>query len=381
MRYRNRVLGMLCLLLVITYLDRVCISVAGPRMQASLGIGPIGWGWVTGIFTISYAGFEIPAGVLGDRIGARKVLTRIVLWWSAFTSLTGMMTAFGPLLAVRFLFGAGEAGAYPCASVVVSRWFPLRERGRAFGVILMSAQVGGALAPLLVVPMQARYGWRVSFYLFGVLGLVWAAAWYGWFRDTPAEKHGVTAQELREIGDVPRAAHPTLPWAVAVRSQNFWTILLVALCYVYTFYFFQSWFHTYLVKARGFGEGELLLSALPFVLAGAANLAGGLVSNWLVRRVGLRWGRSLIGAVSLAVSGGCAVGLMATQWAGSGDGVAECDVCGHYVSAADHVCGCAWMWGGEFAGGDGGGDERDVAGGVVCVIAGVWISGAPVWEL
>ncbi|MGP0057298.1 MAG: MFS transporter, partial [Steroidobacteraceae bacterium] len=155
------------MLLVITYLDRVCISVAGPRMQEALHIGPLAWGWVTGIFTLAYALFEIPCGALGDRIGPRRVLTRIVLWWSGFTSLTGAVTGFMPLLLTRFLFGAGEAGAFPNASIAVARWFPVHERGRAFGISLMASQLGGAFAPLLVVPIQIRYGWRASFFLFG----------------------------------------------------------------------------------------------------------------------------------------------------------------------------------------------------------------------
>ena len=122
---------LLSLLLVITYLYRVCISVAA-RMQDALHIGPIAWGWVTGIFTLSCAAFEIPSGALGDRIGPRRVLTRIVLWWSGFTSLTGLVTGYYPLLLTRFLFGMGEAGAFPNASVAVARWFPVHERGLCF---------------------------------------------------------------------------------------------------------------------------------------------------------------------------------------------------------------------------------------------------------
>ena len=163
MKQRSRVLGLLCLLLVITYLDRVCISVSGPRMQEALSISPVAWGWVTGTFTLAYAAFEIPSGTLGDRIGPRLVLTRIVLWWSSFTALTGLVSSYYPLVLVRFLFGMGEAGAFPNASIAVSRWFPVTERGRAFGLMLMSSQLGGALAPLLVVPIQAAYGWRASF--------------------------------------------------------------------------------------------------------------------------------------------------------------------------------------------------------------------------
>ena len=313
MKYRHRVLGLAALLLVITYLDRVCISVAGPRMQEGLGIGPVAWGWVTGIFTISYAAFEIPSGVLGDRIGPRRVLTRIVLWWSAFTSLTGLVTGYFPLLLTRFLFGAGEAGAYPNAAIVVARWFPVHERGRAFGIILMSAQFGGAIAPLLVVPIQAHYGWRASFFLFGILGVIWSGIWYWWFRDSPAEKPGVSQAELDETrGLTTGKAHHKLPWGIALRSRNFWATMTVAFCYVYPFYFFQSWFHTYLVKARGYSESDLLLSSLPFFLAAGANLGGGLASNALVKKIGLKRGRCSIGAVSLGISAVCMAGVMFT---------------------------------------------------------------------
>ena len=301
-RYRNRVLALLSLLTVITYLDRVCISVAGPRMQQALHIGPSAWGWVTGIFALSYALFEMPSGILGDRIGPRKVLARIVLWWSVFTSLTGLAMGFYPLLLTRFLFGAGEAGAYPNASIAIARWFPLRERGRAFGIILMASQLGGMVAPLLVVPIQIHYGWRASFYVFGILGAAWSAIWFAWFRDSPREKAGVSQAELAETSGLPLKPHRGLPWKFALRSANFWAVLAVSFSYFYTIYFFQSWFHTYLVKAHGFSEHDLLLSSLPFLVAAAANFSGGWVSNAFVGRFGLKWGRRSIGLIGLAVA-------------------------------------------------------------------------------
>jgi ACS family glucarate transporter-like MFS transporter len=306
------VLGLLSLLLIITYLDRVCISVAGPRMQEALHIGPVAWGWVTGVFTLSYAAFEIPSGALGDRIGARRVLTRIVLWWSAFTSFTGLVTGYYPLLLTRFLFGMGEAGAYPNAAVVVARWFPVPERGRALGITLMAGQLGGAFAPLLVVPIQVHYGWRASFFMFGILGVAWSVIWFRWFRDSPAEKAGVTKAELEETRGLIAKAHQKLPWGVALRSGNFWATMSVALCYVYTYYFFQSWFHTFLVKARGYSENDLLLSSLPFFVAACANCAGGFVSNALVKKVGLKWGRCAIGVFGLGIAGLSAVAVMVT---------------------------------------------------------------------
>jgi MFS family permease len=313
MKYRHRVSGLLVLLFAITYLDRVCISVAGPRMQEDLQIDAIGWGWVTAMFTLSYCLFEIPTGALGDRIGPRRVLTRIVLWWSAFTSLTGAVSNYYLLLITRFLFGAGEAGAFPNASIVVSRWFPVTRRASMSGVLLMASQIGGGVAPLLVVPIQMRYGWRASFYVFGLLGMIWAAVWYVWFRDSPAEKPGVSPAELEEIGGLPPAAAHGFPWRIALRSQSVLAILGLAFCYVYVYTFFQTWFHTFLVRGRGFSEGSLLLSALPYAVAACANLTGGAASDALVRRLGVKWGRRSIGIAGLGSACLFTVAAMGTQ--------------------------------------------------------------------
>lgn len=307
---RRGVVALLILLFAITYLDRVCISVAGPRMQEDLGIDPVGWGWVTGMFTLAYCLFEIPTGMMGDRLGPRRVLTRIVVWWSAFTALTGAMTSFYPLLIIRFLFGAGEAGAFPNSSVVVSRWFPPRQRATISGVNLMASQIGGAIAPLLVLPIQMRYGWRMSFFVFGAAGLVWAAVWYAWFRDSPEEKRGLVAPSPA-AGPSP-AAH-AFPWRVALRSTTVLSMLGVAFCYVYVYTFFQTWFHTFLVRGRGFSEANLLLSALPYVVAACANLAGGAASDALVRRLGAKRGRRLIGATALTAAAAFTLAAMFTQ--------------------------------------------------------------------
>ena len=313
MKQRDRVLGMLVLLFVITYLDRVCISVAGPRMQEELHIGPVGWGWVTGMFTLSYCLFEIPTGALGDRIGPRRVLTRIVLWWSVFTTLTGLVSSFPLLLLTRFCFGAGEAGAFPNSSVVVTRWFPARLRASISGVTLMASQIGGALAPLLVVPIQMHYGWRASFYLFGVIGVIWASAWYVWFRDSPAEKRGASAEEIAETAGQQVTKHAGFPWRTAFQSPSVLAVMATAFCYVYVYNFFQTWFHTFLVKGRGFSEGNLVLSALPFVVAASANLAGGIASDGLVRRIGAKWGRRALGITSLGAAGLFTLAAMVTQ--------------------------------------------------------------------
>jgi sugar phosphate permease len=254
---------------------------------------------VTGVFTLSYAAFEIPSGAMGDRIGPRRVLTRIVLWWSVFTSLTGLVSNYYLLLLTRFCFGMGEAGAFPNAGVAISRWFPLQKRTSAWGIGMMASQIGGAISPLLVVPIQMRYGWRASFYAFGFLGVAWAIIWYKWFRDSPAEMPKVSKEEVAEI-DTSIRPHRAMSWTVGVRSGNLWSLMTLAASYGYTLYFFQSWFPTYLVKGRGFSETGLLLSSLPFFLGAAANGCGGFASDALVRRLGLKWGRRSLGLVGLA---------------------------------------------------------------------------------
>ena len=313
MRYRPRVTGLLILLFAITYIDRVCISVAGPRMQEDLGIDPVGWGWVTAMFTLSYCLFEIPTGSLGDRIGPRRVLTRVVLWWSAFTSLTGAVSNYYLLLITRFCFGAGEAGAFPNASIVISRWYPRSQRASMAGVLLMASQIGGAIAPLLVVPIQIRYGWRASFYVFGAVGLIWAAVWYAWFRDSPAAKPGVSQEELDAVKAVAPLAGHGFPWRIAFRSETVLAMMGTAFCYVYVYSFFQTWFHTFLIRGRGFSEASLLLSALPYAVAACANLAGGATSDALVRRLGPKWGRRSLGIGGLGSAGLFTVAAMFTE--------------------------------------------------------------------
>ena len=310
MKQRHIVLLLLFLLSIITYVDRVCIAVAGPRMQQDLGITPELWGWVVGVFAISYAAFEIPSGALGDRIGPRKVLARIVVWWSVFTSLTGAVSSYGWLLVARFMFGAGEAGAYPNSSSTISRWFPAVERAWAHGLVWMASRLGGAISPLLVIPIQTRWGWRASFWIFGIVGCIWAWVWYWWFRNTPAEKPSVTEAELNEIGAGPPAKHESLPWRRVLRNRNFLALLLMYHTYCWGAYFFISWMPTFLAQGRGFSEADLkTYSWIPFCFGALANLAGGFVSDRLVRRVGLRWGRRIVGLVGQTTA---AVFMLAT---------------------------------------------------------------------
>lgn len=308
MRYRHRALAFLSCLAIITYLDRVCISVAGPRIQDELHLGPQAWGWITGAFALAYAAFEIPSGYLGDRFGPRLMLTRLVLWWSLFTALTGSVGSFGALVAVRFLFGAGEAGAYPNTSASIFHWFPAVRRGRAFAMVWMFTQVGAGIAPLLVLPLQAKYGWRAVFHIFAFIGVAWAAAWWWWYRDNPHDKAGIPASELKEIGPAQSVTKHRLPWGQILTHGSVWALMGAAFMIVYVYNFFTQWLHTYLVRARGFSESELKYSALPFFFAALSNLVGGLARDAAVSRWGLKWGQRIIGIVGLLGSAVCMTG-------------------------------------------------------------------------
>jgi sugar phosphate permease len=167
---------------------------------------------------------------------------------------------------------------------------------------MMTSQIGAAISPLLVVPIQARYGWRAAFFVFGVAGVLWSAGWYAWFRDRPHEKPGVSQAERHEIGSSGQANHGGLPWGRALADGTFWRIALIGASYVYAMSFFQSWFQTYLVRGRGYTEAALVLSSLPYIVGAVANGCGGLLSDALVRRWGLKAGRRTVGVVGLSAA-------------------------------------------------------------------------------
>ena len=303
-RARFTVLRYTLALAVITYLDRVAISSAAPAIRGELGLSLIQMGWVFSVFTFAYAAFEIPSGWLGDVIGPRKVLTRIVLWWSFFTMLTGAAWNFASLLVIRFFFGVGEAGAFPNISRSFASWFPTGERGRAHGVIFMGTRLGGAIAPPLIVLLMAALGWRSAFVIFGAIGVVWCLFWHRWFGDDPAAHPAVNAAELDVIrqGRPPAGPLPPFGWRQLL-SPNVVLLCLMYFTMPYTLYFNLTWLPTYLQEVRGFTVQQAGYIAGLVLFAGAmANWLGGRLTDYLVRRYGLRVGRAL-GAVTLPLSG------------------------------------------------------------------------------
>jgi len=290
---------------VVTYLDRVCIATAAPFIRDELHVSGVQMGWVFSAFTFAYAIFEIPSGWLGDTIGPRKVLTRIVLWWSAFTMATGAAWSFVSLLTCRFLFGAGEAGAFPNTSRSFAEWFPLKERGRAHGIIFMATRLGGALAPPLAVFIIAAAGWRLSFWIFGSLGVFWAVGWWKWFRNDPAQHPAVNAAELAIIlkGRTDASKARSIEWR-RLLNKNLFFICLSYFAFGYGLYFYLTWLPTYLRDARGFSANKAsVLSSLVLLSGAAASLVGGWWTDRWANKYGLKIGRCGVTASALVSSG------------------------------------------------------------------------------
>jgi MFS transporter, ACS family, glucarate transporter len=286
---RHKLVGFTLALVAVAYLDRICISTAAPAIETDLGLSNSQMGLVFSAFTLAYALFEVPSGWFADRFGARLTLTRIVVWWSAMTAATGLATGFGSLVAIRLLFGMGEAGTFPATARAYARWLPRSERGRAFGLAIMTGALGGAVTQPLVVTLLGLMSWRHAFAVFGAVGIGWAGAWWRWFRDDPAMHPAVNAAELVEIaaGGAEQRERGIVPWAAFARNSS-----LVALCAMYAsaiygWYFYITWLPTYLLKARGFDLRQTgFLAALPLVAIAGGVFAGG----WSSDRLAARWG-------------------------------------------------------------------------------------------
>jgi MFS transporter, ACS family, glucarate transporter len=308
-RTRHTLLRLIFALTVITYLDRLCISAAMPAIAAEFNLSPTQKGWIFSAFTIAYAAFEIPSGWLGDRFGARLALTRIVLWWSAFTSLTGAVFGFRSLFIVRFLFGAGEAGAFPNIARAVSGWLPAGEQGRGLSVAFIGLASGSAMAAPLVFTLLEFQSWRWVFVEFGLIGVLWCAVWHRWFRDRPEDHSSVNEAELLLIrsdkaGAAAVSSTHVVPWRALCKSANLAFICLMYFAYGYGLYFYITWLPTYLLEARGFSIGSTKwLAALPWVLSALGFWLGGWLTDYLVKRTGnLKLARCGIGSAGYAAS-------------------------------------------------------------------------------
>lgn len=302
-RTRYSVLALVFSAALITYLDRVCISVAAPLMQADLGLSVEQFGWVFTAFYVAYAVFEIPTAWLGDRWGQRLTLVRIVGCWSVFTMLTGAVRGFGSLVATRFIFGAAEAGAFPTLARALARWFPVGERSRATGVMWTGARLGGAISPALAVLVIQQVGWRSAFVLFGAAGLLWCVVCALWYRDDPASHPGVSASELAIIssGAAPSPKHSEpVPWRAILTNRSMSAMFGTYLASGFGFQFFVTWLPTYLTKEHGLSlQQSGFYSSLPLAAGALGCLMGGVIADAIARATGsIKWGRRLVGATA-----------------------------------------------------------------------------------
>lgn len=307
-RTRFRAAGFLLALAAVTYLDRVSISVLAPDIARDLRLTRIQMSFVFSAFAVAYAAFEIVTAWWGERIGPRRVLTRIVVWWSCFTIATSVAWNYSSLLVIRFVFGGGEAGAWPNAALAFSRWTPVNERGRMQGFFFAAAHLSGGLTPLLIAALLPGMSWRGIFSVCGAVGFVWAAAWYRWFRDEPRDHAGVNAAEAELIETGRRiSTHKHAgkdPWRAIARSSSVWFLCLAYFSNSYGSYFVMTWLPTYLAEQRGFQKESLsFFSGLPLLLSVFGDIGGGAVTDFLTQRFGLRAGRSGVAVAGYAFAG------------------------------------------------------------------------------
>jgi sugar phosphate permease len=306
--YRYRVLILLFFLILITYLDRSCIAQVSVLIKSDFHLNNTQWALVVGAFALAYALFEIPSGAWGDRIGQRATLIRIVICWSVFTALTGLTTGLLSLVIVRFLFGMGEAGAFPTSCGVVSRWFPAKETSRGLSSAQFGVYAGAAIAPLIVVPMAAAFGWRVTFFVNGSIGLIWVLIFFLWFRNNPSEMKGITDEEKTFIIKNRRIEEhrQDFPWRAALKSRSLRALSVSYFCSQSAFYFFIAWFPIYLQQGRHFTGNASKMANFYLNICGAVGaLVAGIVNDWLIKRKGLKFGRRLLGLLPLNILGLC----------------------------------------------------------------------------
>jgi len=305
-RIRHAVLWMTVLAYMITYFDRVVISSAVPSIQKEFGFSIITMGWILGAFNWSYALFQIPGGWLGDRFGPRRALTGVVVWWSAFTAATTLAWSASSMAVFRFLFGMGEAGAFPIATRSLSRWMLPSERGFAQGITHAGARLGGALTPAIVVLLIADFGWRMPFILFAVVGLVWAASWFWFYRDNPSEHSMVNAAEraLIESALGKRTGRSAVPWRLIFSQPAVWVLSAMYFCYAYNIMFFLTWFPKYLNEARGMSLTQMgFYASLPLLAGVAGDVLGGWISDrWAHQTGNLTRARRVVAIVGFLIS-------------------------------------------------------------------------------
>ncbi len=314
-RGRWYVLLLISVMYLITYLDRVNISTAAPAISKEFGFDKVTMGVIFSAFVWAYALFQVPGGWLSDRFGARGVLTGVVAYWSLMTAATAAAFGGASFIVVRFLFGVGEAGAFPGATRAMQLWYPRRERGLVQGVTHSASRFGAAIAPPIVVLIMSELGWRPVFYICGAVGLLWSLWWALSYRNLPEEHALVNKAELElirgrgpdgAINPPPMEKQTNVPWGTLVSSGNMWAIMFAYFTYVYCLWIFLSWLPSYLIEARHFTLIKVgIFASLPLLAGVVGDTVGGLATDWLLKVSG----SAKIGRRVVAITGllGCAV--------------------------------------------------------------------------
>jgi len=311
---RYWLIGLLFLHTVNTYMDRACISSAAEAMRHDLGIDKQTMGYIFGIFAIGYALFQIPAGWLADVFGPRKILAWVVAFWSAFTLLTAAAFNAASLLVIRFLFGAGEAGAFPGATRALYNWVPAQERGIAQGLFHSGARVGAAISLFLMPFLIARLGWRMTFVINAAIGVVWVIAWLAWFRNDPKDHPQVHQAELEYIQKGLRentASTAKIPFAVIVTSGNMLLAMFQYIASNITFFISFTWLQPYLIEH--WGAEAAFYAPIPLIFGMFAHWTSGGLVTWLYTKGYPVASRRIPAVTGFAIG---ALGLIVTTQAG-----------------------------------------------------------------
>ena len=323
-RGRWYVLLLISVMYLITYLDRVNISTAAPQISKEFGFDKVTMGFIFSAFVWAYALFQVPGGWLSDRFGARGVLTGVVAYWSLMTAATAAAFSGASFIVVRFLFGVGEAGAFPGATRAMQLWYPRRERGLVQGVTHSASRLGAAIAPPIVVLIMSEFGWRPVFYICGAVGLLWSVWWGLSYRNLP-EEHGLGEQggarahprprPNGEINPPPMEKQTNVPWGTLLGSGNMWAIMFAYFTYVYCLWIFLSWLPSYLIEVRHFTLIKVgIFASLPLWAGVVGDTVGGLATDWLLKVTGsAKIGRRTVAIIGLLGCAACIVPAALTE--------------------------------------------------------------------
>ncbi|MGH9761796.1 MAG: MFS transporter, partial [Blastocatellia bacterium] len=308
-RRRYQVISLLSVMYLITYMDRTNLSIIAPLISREFTFDKITMGVIFSAFSWSYTIFQMPCGYLGDRYGPRRILSIFALYWSILTSaIVGARSAVAFWL-YRFFFGIGEAGAFPTATRAMTYWVPATERAFAQGFTHAFSRLGSALTPLITVAVAARFGWRAAFWMFGIVGILWAVAWFVVYRDHPREDPQVNEAELSIIHPRDRKTgssrlHSPVPWIALLKSRNMWAINVQYFAYGYSLWFYLTWLPTYFIEVRHFNFIKTgIYSSLPFLAGMVGDTLGGWLCDYVVIKTGnLKLARAGVGALAMVAT-------------------------------------------------------------------------------